>query len=271
MFRLRALVVVLPLAVLVLSCSFRGPAERAQPGVPVTAPVARLPRPIPPRIYRLGHLDTLVQVPGRVLPIHQASRGTYERLPQPIRLPVPPASAEEEEAFDFEAEERNRLRTAGKSVRRLGKALWLYPTAAKALQLRNNPADNPNTNISYEYLATLPAIRQWLVAVHLYEGGYSMLVDQRTGRRTRVWSAPAVAPDGRHFVCGNSDVLARYEPSGLQLWSVEGSTLRLLWERQTEWGCTQPRWLDNKTILFEQDFFDNGDVDTRVVRLTVVP
>jgi hypothetical protein len=34
---------------------------------------------------------------------------------------------------------------------------------------------------------------------------------------------------------------------------------------------SEPRWLDNKTILFEQDFFDNGDVDTRVVRMAVVP
>jgi hypothetical protein len=72
-------------------------------------------------------------------------------------------------------------------------------------------------------------------------------------------------------VCGNSDVLARYEPSGLQVWSVDGPKLQKLWERQTEWGVTGPRWLDNKTILFEQDFFDNGDVDTRVVRMKVVP
>ena len=271
MFRLRALIVVLPLAVLLLSCSFRGPTERSQPGVPVVAPAPRLPRPQPPRIYRLGHLDTLVQVPGRVLPIHQASRGVYERLPQPLVLPAVPASAEEEEAFDFASEERQRLRTAGKTVRRSGSTLWLYPSKAKPLQLRNNPTENPDANVGYEYLSSLPTIHQWLVSVHLYEGGYFMLVDQRTGRRTRIWSPPAVAPDGRHFVCGNSDVLARYEPSGLQLWSVDGTTLRLLWERQTEWGCTQPRWLDNKTILFEQDFFDNGDVDTRVVRLTVVP
>ena len=166
---------------------------------------------------------------------------------------------------------REVVAIAGKTVRRSGSTLWLYPSKAKPLQLRNNPTENPDANVGYEYLSSLPTIHQWLVSVHLYEGGYFMLVDQRTGRRTRIWSPPAVAPDGRHFVCGNSDVLARYEPSGLQLWSVDGTTLRLLWERQTEWGCTQPRWLDNKTILFEQDFFDNGDVDTRVVRLTVVP
>jgi hypothetical protein len=271
MFRLRALIVVLPLAVLLFSCSFRGPSERAQPGVPVLAPVAPLPRPQPPRIYRLGHLDTLVQLPGRVLPIHQASRGVYEKLPQPLVLPAAPASAEEEEKFDFAAEERRRLRTAGANVRRVGTTLLLLPTKAKPIRLRDNPTEDPDASVNYEYLASLPKIRQWLVSVHLYEGGYFMLIDQRTGRRTRVWSPPAVAPDGRHFVCGNSDVLAHYEPSGLQLWSVEDATLRLLWERQTEWGCTQPRWLDNKTILFEQDFFDNGDVDTRVVRLTVVP
>jgi len=270
MFRLRAVIVVLPLAVLLLSCSFRGPSERVQPGVPTVAPVPRLPRPQPPRIYRLGHLDTLVQVPGRVLPIHQASRGVYEKLPQTLKIPLNPTSAEEEEAFDFAAEERLRLRKAGPLVQRTSRTLWLRPSHTKPVALVSIPAEDER-NVAYEYVADIPAIRQWLVAVRLYEGGYYLLIDKRTGRRTRVWSPPAVAPDGQHFVCGNSDVLARYEPSGIQLWAVEENGLRRLWERQTEWGCTQPRWLDSKTILFEQDFFDNGDVDTRVVRLTVVP
>jgi hypothetical protein len=211
-----------------------------------------------------------VQVPGRVLPIHQASRGVYEKLPQTLKLPPVPASAEEEATFDFEAEERLRLRTAGPMVQRRGRTLWLRPSHVKPIRLVNNLTED-EASVAYEYIAAVPTIRQWLVAVRLYEGGYYLLVDQRTGRRTRVWSPPAVAPNSRHFVCGNSDVLARYEPNGLQLWAVENGNLRLLWERQTEWGCNQPRWLDNKTILFEQDFFDNGDVDTRVVRLTVLP
>lgn len=270
MFRLRAVIVVLPLAILLLACSFRGPAERGQPGVSTTAPVAPLPRPKPPRIYRLGYLDTLVQVPGRVLPIHHASRGVYEKLPKPLKLPVVPSSAEEEESFDFEAEERVRLREAGPLVRRTTRTLWLRPLRTKPIRLVNNPTED-ETNTAYEYITSIPAIRQWLVAVRLYEGGYYLLVDQHTGQRTRIWSPPAVSPDGRHFVCGNSDVLARYEPNGLQLWAVDDGNVRLLWERQTEWGCNQPRWLDNKTILFEQDFFDHGDVDTRVVRLTVLP
>lgn len=270
MFRLCAVIVVLPLAGLLFSCSFRGPSERAHPGVPTTAPVAPLPRPLPPRIYRLTHLDTLVQLPGRVLPIHQASRGVYEKLPQTLVLPTPPQNEEEQVAFDFEAEERQRLKKAGPSVHRTGRMLWLHPSKTGPIKLTTNPAED-ESNITYEYIASLPTIKQWLVAVRLYEGGYYLLIDQRTGRRTRVWSPPAIAPDGQHFVCGNSDVLARYEPSGLQLWAMDGGKPHLLWERQTEWGCTQPRWLDNKTILFEQDFFDNGDVDTRVVRLKLVP
>jgi hypothetical protein len=116
----------------------------------------------------------------------------------------------------------------------------------------------------------LPRIHQWLVAVRLYEGGHYLLIDQQTGRQTVVWSPPSIAPDGQHFVCGSSDVLARYEPSGLQVWSMTTGRPQLLWERQTEWGVSQPRWLDNYTILFEQDFIHNGDVDTRVMRLSVV-
>ncbi|UYZ61734.1 hypothetical protein [Hymenobacter weizhouensis] len=244
------------------------PAEKQRPTVALPPP----PPPKPPRIYRLEHLDTLVQLPGRVLRIYPAARPVYEKLPAPAWVAPKPSSAEEEEQLflDFAAEEQRRLAKAGARVRRTGRALRLRPTAAPEVRLVNNPVED-DRHVAYEYLASLPEVKQWLISVHLYEGGYYLLVDQRNGRHTQLMAPPAVSPDGRHFVCGNSDVLARFEPSGLQLWSAEGSAPHLLWERQTEWGCTNPRWLDNKTILFEQDFFDRDDVDTRVVRLKVIP
>ncbi|SNC77516.1 hypothetical protein SAMN06265337_4101 [Hymenobacter gelipurpurascens] len=245
------------------------PAEKQRPSVALPP---QLPKPpTPPRIYRLAHLDTIVQVPGRVLRIYPAPRPVYDKLESPAWVIAKPASAEEEESFlDFTVEEKRRLVHAGAQVLRTGRALRLRPTKGPEVRLLNNPVGNEQ-HVAYEYVTSLPEIKQWLVSVHLYEGGYYMLVDQRNGRRTQLMAPPVISPDGRHFVCGNSDVLAHFEPSGLQLWSAEGSNLRLLWERQTEWGCTNPRWLDNKTILFEQDFFDKGDVDTRVVRLNVVP
>ncbi|MBT2557829.1 hypothetical protein J7E24_08530 [Hymenobacter sp. ISL-91] len=270
MFRFRTAAAALPLALALPACSLRmQPAEKARPNVPLLAQLA--PAPTPPRIYRLERLDTLVQVSGRVLRIHPASRPVYAQLHSPAWVVAKPASAEEEESFlDFTAEERQRLTKAGPKVVRAGRTLHLRPGKAAELRLTNKPVDDERY-IAYEYVAALPEIRQWLLSVHLYEGGYFMLIDQRTGRRTQLMAAPVIAPDGRHFVCGNSDVLARFEPSGLQLWSLDEAAPRLLWERRTEWGCTQPRWLDNRTILFEQDFFDKGDVDTRVVRLQVLP
>ena len=270
MFRLRTVAKVLPLVVVLPACSLRmQPAEKQRPAVALPPQLPKPPKP--PRIYRLAHLDTIVQVPGRVLHIYPAARPVYEKLESPAWVVAKPASAEEEEAFlDFRVEEKSRIAHAGPQVQRTGRALRLRPATGLEVRLLNNPVEN-DRYVAYEYVASLPEIKQWLVSVHLYEGGYYMLVDQRNGRRTQLMAPPVISPDGRHFVCGNSDVLARFEPSGLQLWSAEGSGLRLLWERQTEWGCTNPRWLDNKTILFEQDFFDKGDVDTRVVRLSVIP
>lgn len=270
MSRLRTVAKVLPLAVVLPACSLRmQPAEKARPSaaLPMTMPKP----PVPPRIYRLEHLDTLVQLPGRVLRIYPAARPVYERLATPAWVTPKPASSDEEDSFlDFSVEEKRRLAKTGPRVQRTGRLLRLRPSASREVRLLNIPVEDER-NVAYEYLASLPEIQQWLLSVHLYEGGYYMLVDQRTGHRTQLMAPPVIAPDGRHFVCGNSDVLARFEPSGLQLWSAEGSKLELLWERQTDWGCTSPRWLDNKTILFEQDFFDKGDVDTRVVRLKVIP
>jgi len=273
---LRAFSYALPLLVLGTACTLRMQRqERAHPA-PTLPPGAAGPVPSQPRVlvqqplvYRRAHLDTLVLPAGRVLTVYPATRVAYEQLPTPpYLLPTP---SEEAEELDLTAEERKRLRTTGHTVQRTGHALWLRPTAARPIRLLDNPADDYDTNIAYEYLATIPAIQQWLVAVHLYEGGYFLLIDQRTGRRTEIWSPPSVAPDGQHFVCGNSDVLAHYEPSGLQVWAIDGPRLRKVWERQTAWGVSAPRWLDSRNIVFEQDYLENGDVDTRVVRLTVVP
>jgi hypothetical protein len=191
----------------------------------------------------------------------------YERLP--VQQWLVNQAANEGDEFDPEAEERRRLRKAGPDVQRKGRVLTLRGTGGAIVRLISNPTEDYNTSVLYEYIATLPRIHQWLVAVRLYEGGYYLLIDQKTGRQTVVWSPPSIAPDGQHFVCGSSDVLARYEPSGLQVWSMATGRPRLLWERQTEWGVSQPRWLDNHTILFEQDFIHNGDVDTRIMRLTM--
>ena len=270
---LRASFFALPVGLLAAACTLRTQRqERPHPAVPLPPAVAPGPTPPAPRqpaVYRRAYLDTLILPAGRVLTVYPATRAAYERLPAaPYLLPPPSADAGE---LDLTAEEGKRLRTAGRVVQRAGRTLWLRPAAAAALRLVDNPAEDYDANVAYEYLATIPALRQWLVAVHLYEGGYFLLIDQRTGRRTEIWSPPAVAPDGRHFVCGNSDVLAHYEPSGLQLWAADGPRLRKLWERQTAWGASAPRWLDNRSIVFEQDYPENGDVDTRVVRLTVVP
>lgn len=237
------------------------------------APVAAVgPRPAPPkppRIYRLEHLDTLV-VSRRTLTLYPAPRTMYETLPSPGWMQTTAANEAEDLELDPEKEERLRLKSAGPAVKRVGQALWLRPAGHAPLRLLNNPIEDYDLNIAYEYMATLPAIGQWLLAVHLYEGGYYLLIDQRTGNKTRIWGPPAVSPNGRYFVCGNSDVLARYEPNGLQLWLADGRP-QLLWQRETDWGVQEPRWLDNRSILFQQDFFDKDDIDTRVMRLKVLP
>ncbi|UYZ57759.1 hypothetical protein [Hymenobacter latericus] len=275
MYSLRPLPALLGLSLLT-SCTLRmQPAERAKPGVmgsspyppPTPGPAGSIKRPVPPPVYRLGHLDTLV-LGHRVLRLYPAAREVYEKLP--VQPWLVSGSAAEGDEFDPEAEERRRLRKAGADVKRLGRVLALRGRSGKEVRLVSNPTEDYETSVVYEYVATLPGIKQWLVAVRLYEGGYYLLVDQQTGRQTVVWSPPSVAPDGLHFVCGSSDVLARYEPSGLQVWSMTSGRPRLLWERQTEWGVSQPKWLDNHSILFEQDFIHNGDVDTRVMRLKLV-
>ena len=263
---------------LLTSCTLRmQPAERARPGIsappvllpaqspaPTTGVVKKRPVP-PPSAYRFGRLDTLM-VGERIVRLYPGSRDVYAQLP--VQEWLVNQAASEGDEIDPEAEERRRLRSAS-TAQRAGRSLLLKCRNGKSVRLVNNPTENYDTSVLYEYVATLPGIHHWLVAVRLYEGGYYLLIDQQTGRQTVVWSPPSVSPDGHYFICGSSDVLARYEPSGMQVWSMKTGRPQLLWERQTEWGVSQPRWLNGHTVLFEQDFIHNGDVDTRVVRLTL--
>ncbi|MBC6613141.1 hypothetical protein H8B15_19620 [Hymenobacter sp. BT507] len=270
MSRLRAFLLVGPF-LLSTACTLMPRQERGHPATPLPLPApSTYTRPTlrQPTIYKRAHLDTLILPAGRILTLYPAPRPIYESLPTPAWLRPIPSAADEE--LDLTAEERARLRTTGRTAQRVGRTLWLRPSAAPPVRFVDNPVENED-NIAYEYVDAIPAIHQWLISVHLYEGGYFLLVDQRTGRRTEVWSPPAISPDGLHFVCGNSDVLAHYDPSGLQLWAADGLRLRKLWERQVEWGVSGPRWLDNRTILFEQDYLEKGDVETRLVRLTIIP
>lgn len=135
---------------------------------------------------------------------------------------------------------------------RTGIRLRLLPANGKEVVIAHDTADT-DTMAYYHYWGSLPAAHQWVLSVRLYEGSAVALVDQRTGRRTIVWGQPVVSPDGRYLLTHSADLAAAYDANGLQLYRIEPTGPRLLWQRQLgSWSPDEVRWLDNQTVLIEQ-------------------
>ncbi|GAA4026592.1 hypothetical protein GCM10022409_08190 [Hymenobacter glaciei] len=142
---------------------------------------------------------------------------------------------------------------SAEGVSQQGTGLWLKPSNGRAVVLATDTSDS-ESNVDYHYWGTLPAVRQWVVSVTLYEGSEVELVDQRTGRRTSLWGQPIPSPDGRYILAYSIDMEAQYDPNGLQLYKVEATGLRLLWERTLkQWGPVEVRWDGNSAILIKQE------------------
>jgi|GEM_PF-5366221 len=145
-----------------------------------------------------------------------------------------------------------QLSQAGSRVQRQGIHLLLTPANGRPLRIAHDTTDT-DTAAYYYYWGTLPAAHQWVLAVGLYEGRAAALVDQRSGRRTAIWGQPVASPDGRYLVAYSADLGAAYDANGLQLFKIEPTGPRLLWQYSlNSWEPREVRWQDSKTLLVKQ-------------------
>jgi hypothetical protein len=80
---------------------------------------------------------------------------------------------------------------------------------------------------SFVLMADLPSQHCYIVAVTYYEGIDILLIDDRTGRQTKLRGTPSFAPDGAYFlVVDNNEA---YGTPGLELWRRQGDGAELEW------------------------------------------
>jgi len=76
--------------------------------------------------------------------------------------------------------------------------------------------------------ADLPTKHFFLIRRQDYEGGTYLLVDDHTGRQTKIAAVPFFSPDGRHFLVQDDSVATDHE-NNLELWRREGDGAVIAW------------------------------------------
>ena len=142
------------------------------------------------------------------------------------------ATAAVGETQQLQALEPKALAASRGRATRTGQTLVLRrkkgPTIA--LKTRNRCESGSSTHErcrSFVLMADLPSQHCYVVAVTYYEGLDILLIDDRTGRQTKLRGAPSFAPDGAYFlVVDNNEA---YGSLGLELWRRQGDGAEREW------------------------------------------
>jgi hypothetical protein len=104
--------------------------------------------------------------------------------------------------------------------------------------------------VAYRYLLFDPNINHHVIHCSFYEGSGVLIIDKKTGKKTEVLGIPAVAPDKKHFACGNCDLIARYDVSGIELYELKNSTYESMGLREImNWGPQQMTWKNDTSLV----------------------
>ena len=103
--------------------------------------------------------------------------------------------------------------------------------------------------IAYDYRFYIPQMSFFVVRANLHEGGEYVLVNDKTGKVTRVAGYPRPAPGYRHLLMVNADLEAGFEFNGFQLWSYTDEGFKNILERDLrDFAPSMARWIDKQTV-----------------------
>src|SRR4051812_11990663 len=117
--------------------------------------------------------------------------------------------------------EAARIRAAPPSVQRVGLTLRIGTDGRTELVDDTTEGDGYTR---YRYHGYLAPLRSHVVEVRFYEGGNYQLIPISGGAGTVISAAPQPSPSGRRFATAVSDIESDYDPSGIEIWEMNGGT-----------------------------------------------
>lgn len=122
----------------------------------------------------------------------------------------------------------------------------------KKIVLRDSLADSDNTEqVTYNYIGKFKEVGLYIIRIQYYEMGEYMLINNKTGTKTKVWGEPKLSPDKKHIACASNAIGYDVMPNGIQMWVIQKGDLKLEWEyKQEQWGPDGLIWKNEKTLYF---------------------
>jgi hypothetical protein len=122
------------------------------------------------------------------------------------------------------------------------------------VKLQNRPASGESFTL-YLLHSYDKSIGYYFVLEHWIEGGCIVLVNDTTGKRTRVISIPVISPNKKRFVCYGSGVTMAYAISGIMIYEIQDNEIVEVYSKKPsvpskgdDWGCANAQWIDDDTI-----------------------
>lgn len=147
--------------------------------------------------------------------------------------------------------EETALKAVGDRVRRIDE---------KTLELRLDDQKEPlqlinqrtlDQRADYYFDRYLPEQHLYILAVGLYEGSTWLLIDSRNGEQLAIYGDPILSPDGSRLVASNIDMVAMFDPNGLQVIRLtEKGPVEEFALNPEPWGPVDPQWADDRRITF---------------------
>jgi hypothetical protein len=107
----------------------------------------------------------------------------------------------------------------------------------------------------YNFEYYLDKIDYYLLRVQFGEGNCWMLVNRKNGFKKYISGLPYVSNDNKRIITVNTDLETGYSFNGLELISILTDSLRTEFSKETEWGPTDVKWINENQFFLKREHF----------------
>lgn len=111
-------------------------------------------------------------------------------------------------------------------------------------------------------------IDYYLLRVQWGEGNCWMLVNRQNGYRRYISGEPYISIDKRKILAINTDLYAGYSFNGIELYTISGDTLKMEFEKETDWGPSDIKWINDNQFLLKREHFNFDTITNQEVNIT---
>jgi hypothetical protein len=157
-------------------------------------------------------------------------------------------------------------------------ALVVKLANGKTKKFSNVNDDEGSTSIHYYFEHYFNKIDYYLISVHLYEGGYQLLVNRKNGFTKAIEGLPYISNDNKKIMCVNADLESSYTVNGIELYTILADSLQTEFIRPiSQWGPADMKWINENQLLIKRYFLEvdsitgNNIIDYKKVTIKKKP